>query len=238
MPIYRLGDEPIFPPASHAETGGLLAVGGDLSPERLLGAYSRGIFPWYSEGEPILWFSPDPRMVLETDQLRVDRGMRRNLRGTSFDLRLDTAFDRVVRACARARRREAGTWITSDMIDAYGHLHELGFAHSAEAWEGDELVGGVYGVGLGDYFAGESMFHLRMGASLAALIALVMQLHAWGVRLFDCQTYSAHAARFGAAQWPRRVFLGRLRSAIEAPTRRGKWRFDKNLSLWRTAGPD
>jgi leucyl/phenylalanyl-tRNA--protein transferase len=227
MPVYRLRDEPIFPPAGDAEANGLLAVGGDLSPVRLLVAYSRGIFPWYSEGEPILWFSPDPRMVLEPERLRPDRGMRRNLAKTDFEMRMDTAFEHVIRACAAARRPgEAGTWITNDMIDAYCGLHELGFAHSVEAWLDGELVGGLYGVALGKYFSGESMFHTRSGASIAALVALVMQLRAWKFAIFDCQTHSRHVERLGASRWVRRRFLKDLAAAVSAPTRRGRWSFD------------
>jgi leucyl/phenylalanyl-tRNA--protein transferase len=231
MPVYRLPPQPVFPSASEAEPSGLLAIGGDLSPERLLAAYASGIFPWYSEGEPLLWFSPEPRTVLRTNELRPDRGMRRTLGKTEFTLRLDTCFETVMRRCAeQPRGGAAGTWITRDMIRAYCLLHELGFAHSAEAWEGDELVGGVYGVSMGAYFAGESMFHTRSGASLAALTALVTQLHAWGIVLFDCQTPSAHVARLGATAWPRRQFLRELSRLVRKPTRRGRWRFDDTLT--------
>jgi leucyl/phenylalanyl-tRNA--protein transferase len=230
MPVYRLCDEPIFPPAADAEPSGLLAVGGDLSPVRLLVAYASGIFPWYSDGEPILWFSPDPRMVLEPEGLRPDRGMRRNLEGVDFELRMDSDFERVIRACAGARRPDAaGTWITPEMIRAYCELHDLGFAHSVEAWQDGELVGGVYGVALGTYFSGESMFHARAGASIAALVALVVQLRVWGFRIFDCQTYSRHVERLGARPWLRRRFLDALSVAVAEPTRRGRWSFDPRI---------
>jgi leucyl/phenylalanyl-tRNA--protein transferase len=233
MPVYRLIDEPVFPPVSHADRSGLLAVGGDLSPSRLLSAYRCGIFPWYSDGEPILWFSPDPRMVLPTDQLRLGRGTKRTLRRARYELRLDTAFDKVIRACARTPRPEqSGTWLTLDMVDAYCRLHELGFAHSAEAWEDGQLVGGVYGVSLGGYFCGESMFRTRDGASLAALVALVLQLRRWGIGLFDCQMYSRHTERLGAREWPRERFLQKLSGALDQPTRAGRWRFDADY------GPD
>ena len=232
MPVYRLPAEPLFPPASDAEPSGLLAVGGDLSTERLLAAYGEGIFPWYSEGEPLLWFSPDPRMVLLTDRLRPDRGMRRTLKKVDFELRLDGDFERVMRACAEQPRPGAqGTWITRDMIRGYCRLHELGFAHSAEAWDDGELVGGVYGVSVGAYFAGESMFHRRSGASIAALVALLLQLSAWGVTLFDCQTHSEHVARLGAEPWPRRRFIQALRRAWHEPTRRGRWSFDTTFTV-------
>lgn len=230
MPVYRLIDEPVFPAPQDADESGLLAVGGDLHAERLLRAYSLGIFPWYCEGEPILWFSPDPRMVLATDELRVSRGHRRTLRDARFELTLDRDFERVIRACATLRRASGeGTWITEDMISAYCRLHELGFAHSAEAWRGGaggELVGGVYGISIGAYFSGESMFHTTAGASLAALIALVRQLAAWRVTLFDCQLHSPHMERLGARQWSRARFLAALARAVEAPSRRGSWRFE------------
>jgi leucyl/phenylalanyl-tRNA--protein transferase len=176
MVVYRLGGEARFPDPDEAEPDGLLAVGGDLRPERLLEAYARGIFPWY-ERPPILWFSPDPRLVLRPAELHVARRLRRRLRQGRFTLRCDHAFGSVARACARVRRSgQRGTWITPEMLDAYGELHRLGFAHSCEAWEGDELVGGLYGVSLGAAFFGESMFHTRSDASKAALVALVWQL--------------------------------------------------------------
>jgi leucyl/phenylalanyl-tRNA--protein transferase len=232
MAVYRLREEPVFPPACEAEPNGLLAVGGDLTPVRLLVAYSRGIFPWYSEGDPILWFSPDPRMILVPEELRPDRGMRRNLDKAEFELRLDFDFERVIHACAKAPRAGAdGTWITTNMMKAYCRLHELGFAHSVEAWDGQELVGGAYGVAIGSYFAGESMFYRRTGASVAALVGLIVQLGAWGFRLFDCQTYSHHVERLGARPWPRRRFLHALRRAVSEPTRRGTWTFDSELAL-------
>lgn len=233
MPVYLLDRTDTFPPAGHAEASGLLAVGGDLRPSRLLRAYSEGIFPWYSQGEPILWFSPDPRTVIETDRVRIGRGMRRTLaKGSHLHLTLDTAFSRVIRACARVRRAgQSGTWITTDMIDAYEALHEAGYAHSVEAWAGDRLVGGVYGVSLGGYFAGESMFHLVSGASLAALVALLGRLSAWQIRLFDCQMHTPHVGRLGAQPWPRALFLARLGEALAQPTRQGRWSFDRTSAL-------
>jgi leucyl/phenylalanyl-tRNA--protein transferase len=233
MPVYLLDRTDTFPPATEAEASGLLAVGGDLRPSRLLRAYSEGIFPWYSEGEPILWFSPDPRTVIETDRVRIGRGMRRTLAGAgNLELTMDTAFPRVIRACARVRRSgQSGTWITADMIEAYERLHVAGYAHSVEAWAGDRLVGGLYGISLGGYFAGESMFHLVSGASLRALVALLRQLTAWDVLLFDCQMHTPHVGRLGAQAWPRRVFLRRLREALERPTRQGLWSFDVDVAL-------
>ena len=227
MPVYRLANTPAFPPASHAEPSGLLAIEGDLSAERLLAAYRNGIFPWYNEGEPILWFSPDPRMVLLTDELRIPRGVRRNLASQPFELRLDTSFERVIRACSRVPRNgQEGTWITEDMVEAYVRLHELGYAHSAEAWLGDELVGGAYGVSIGATFSGESMFHDVTGASQAAVVGLIGQLDRWGVRLVDCQTHTPHFERLGGTEWPRDRFLAELSLALEKPTLRGKWVLD------------
>jgi leucyl/phenylalanyl-tRNA--protein transferase len=204
-----------------------------LRPSRLLRAYSEGIFPWYSQGEPILWFSPDPRTVIETDRVRIGRGMRRTLAGAgNLELTMDTAFPRVIRACARVRRSgQSGTWITADMIEAYERLHVAGYAHSVEAWAGDRLVGGLYGLSLGGYFAGESMFHLVSGASLRALVALLRQLTAWDIHLFDCQMHTPHVGRLGAQAWPRRVFLRRLGEALERPTRQGRWSFDIDAAL-------
>jgi len=233
MPVYLLDRTDTFPPASEAEASGLLAVGGDLRPSRLLRAYSEGIFPWYSQGEPILWFSPDPRAVIDTARVRVGRGMRRTLTSTTgLDLTMDVAFSAVIRACAHVTRTgQCGTWITTEMIEAYERLHESGYAHSVEAWAGDRLVGGVYGVSIGGYFAGESMFHLVSGASLLALVALLRQLQTWGVELFDCQMHTPHVGRLGADLLPRTTFLRRLGVALAMPARSGRWSFDPDLSL-------
>jgi leucyl/phenylalanyl-tRNA--protein transferase len=231
MPVYRLGSELAFPPPEDAEPGGLLAVGGDLEPGRLLLAYALGIFPWYEEGVPILWHSPDPRMVLRPAELHVSRRLARRARHAPFRLTLDAAFPAVIRACAGAPRRgQRGTWITRDMIDAYVRLHELGFAHSAEAWEGEALVGGVYGVSLGRCFFGESMFTQRPDASKLAFVALVRQLERWGCDLLDCQVRTEHLARFGAREWPRARFLEALEAGRKAETRRGRWRIDADLA--------
>jgi leucyl/phenylalanyl-tRNA--protein transferase len=227
MPVYRLGRQLAFPPPDHAEESGLLAVGGDLRPERLLLAYSLGIFPWYHEGIPILWYSPDPRNVLEPDGLVVSRSLRKAIRRAPYRVTLDTAFGEVIRACARVPRPgQDGTWITSDMIRAYDRLHELGYAHSVEAWRDDELVGGLYGVSLGAAFFGESMFARADDASKIAFVALVEQLARWGVELIDCQVHTEHLERFGAVEWPRERFLAALAAALEKPTRGGPWRFD------------
>jgi leucyl/phenylalanyl-tRNA--protein transferase len=233
VPVYLLDDSRRFPPPARAEPSGLLAIGGDLSPERLLAGYAGGIFPWYSEDEPILWFSPDPRAVIVPSRLRTSRGVRRTLSSASaLTLTMDTAFAEVIRACAAIDRPgQDGTWITADMIEAYARLHELGFAHSVEAWEGERLVGGVYGVSLGSYFAAESMFRLKTGASMRALVALLRQLAAWDFELLDCQMFTPHVGRLGAELWPRRDFLTALERAVAVPTRRGRWRFDGDTAL-------
>lgn len=227
MPVYRLSDAIVFPPPEGADPSGLVAVGGDLSTERLLAAYRSGIFPWPLVERPLLWFSPDPRMVLRPHEIVVSRSLRKTLRRGVYEVRLDTAFERVVRRCAEIPRRgEAGTWITSDMAEAYTRLHELGFAHSAEAWEDGALVGGLYGVSLGASFFGESMFADRPDASKVAFAVLVRQLDAWGFDLVDCQVHTEHLARFGAREWSRKRFLAALRRSLETPTRRGPWKLD------------
>ncbi len=227
MPVYLLGDEILFPPAEEAENG-LLAVGGDLSPERLLAAYSHGIFPWYSEGEPILWHSPDPRFVLKPGWFRVPKRFERTRRvKTELRLTMDKAFDDVIDACSRAPRPgQPGTWITTEMKTAYAEIHRLGFAHSIEAWSEGELAGGLYGVSLGGAFFGESMFARRSDASKIAFVALVEQLVKWKIDLIDCQVRTAHLARFGARSLSRSRYLEELRRALRKPTRRGRWRFD------------
>jgi len=225
--VHRLTRALRFPAPEEAEPSGLLAVGGDLGSERLLLAYSMGIFPWYADGLPILWHSPDPRMVLLPAELRISRSLRRALRDGRFEVRLDGAFEAVVRGCARAPRfGQRGTWITDEMIEAYGRLFELGYAHSAEAWSGGELVGGLYGVSLGGCFFGESMFATRADASKVAFAALVAQLERWEFDLIDCQVYTEHLARFGATEWPRARFLSALEKSLAKPTRRGRWRLD------------
>lgn len=229
MPVYALGAEPQFPPPEEAEPGGLLAVGGDLSAERLVEAYSRGIFPWYDE-PPILWFSPDPRGVLPMDALHVPRRLERTVRQGRFELRIDSAFGAVIRACAATRRAgQRGTWITGEMIEAYEQLHEMGLAHSAECWRDGLLVGGVYGLSLGSAFFGESMFQHERDASKVALVALHRQLAGWDFSLFDTQLPSEHLASLGGASWPRRRYLAALEHALAHPTRRGRWNRDPGV---------
>ncbi|MBF0628012.1 MAG: leucyl/phenylalanyl-tRNA--protein transferase [Magnetococcales bacterium] len=232
MPIFRLPHEPVFPDPVLAEPEGLLAVGGDLSPERLLAAYSEGIFPWYSKGEPILWWSPDPRLVLEPAQLHISHSLRKRLRRGTYAVTFDCAFPHVIRACAQARDASSGTWITHDMERAFIRLHRMGLAHSAESWMLDadgqtpQLVGGVYGLSLGAIFFGESMFATQPDASKVAFVTLVDKLVTLGCELIDCQVASDHLLRFGAREISREHFLARLRHAQRQPNAPGSWRYD------------
>ncbi len=224
MPVYRLDERLRFPPVEHAQEG-LLAVGGDLSPRRLLLAYSQGIFPWYEEGQPILWHAPDPRMLLLPEDLRVSRSLRRTLRRRPFRVTCDTAFEQVVEGCASAPRPgQQGTWIPAEMKHRYTMLHRMGVAHSVEAWSGEDLAGGLYGVSLGAVFFGESMFSRRPNASKVAFVHLVSQLRAWSFELIDCQVYTEYLARFGAIEWPRARFSAVLEATLTLPTRPGPWR--------------
>jgi leucyl/phenylalanyl-tRNA---protein transferase len=226
MPIYRLDERLLFPPPSEAEDG-LLAVGGDLTPDRLVLAYSQGIFPWYEQGQPILWHSPDPRMVLQASQLHVPRSLAKVMRRGDYAFTLDTAFADVIDACAAAHRPgQRTTWITPGMRKAYLELHRRGVAHSVEAWSDGRLAGGLYGVSLGGAFFGESMFARAADASKAAFARLVAQLVRWEIELVDCQVYTDHLARFGAEEWTRRRYLRTLAKALKAPTIPGPWRFE------------
>jgi len=216
--VFLLGQDPeTFPPPERADRSGLLAIGGDLTPARLLAGYRRGIFPWYSEGQPILWHSPDPRFVLLPDQLHVPRSLDRTLRRRTYEIRADTAFSEVLRACSEAPRPgQDGTWITPEMHRAYLTLHRLGHAHSVEAWKDGMLVGGLYGVALGRVFFGESMFATSPDASKAAFATVARALFDAGCLLIDCQVETEHLARFGAADIPRRRFLQLLRPAVSS----------------------
>jgi leucyl/phenylalanyl-tRNA--protein transferase len=226
MPVFRLDDRLVFPPVHLAEDG-LLALGGDLRPERLLLGYTQGIFPWYAENLPILWHSPDPRMVMTTGDLIVQKSLRKAMKKRPYELKMDTAFVRVLEGCASVPRPgQTGTWLIPEMMDAYSKLHELGFAHSIEAWEGDALVGGLYGVSLGGAFFGESMFAKAPDASKIAFVATVRQLDAWDVKLIDCQVHTDHLERFGAYEISRADYLERLHVALDHPTKRGKWKLE------------
>jgi len=229
--IPWLGAHDRFPPVQRALTrpNGLLAAGADLSVPRLLEAYASGIFPWYSEGQPVLWWSPDPRMVLVPSEAKLTRSLRKRLKKRDFEIRSDTAFEAVIRACAAPRPDQEGTWITADMIAAYTALHRAGRAHSVETWIGGELAGGLYGVALGRMFYGESMFTRRPDASKIALAALARQLERWGYGMIDCQMTSAHLARFGAREIPRAEFMRKLATLVNYPETARKWRFDDDL---------
>jgi leucyl/phenylalanyl-tRNA--protein transferase len=227
MPIFRLVDEPIFPPPDYADPSGLLAVGGDLTKERLLEAYRLGIFPWYSDDQPILWWSPDPRLVLDLKDFGISRSLRKTLKKGVFQVTFDHAFEQVIQACAVVpRAAQNGTWITEEMQEAYINLHGLGYAHSVESWFGGKLAGGLYGVSLGKAFFGESMFHLKTDASKVALATLVEKLKSWDFHFIDSQMTTEHMVRLGAKELPRRIFLKRLQSALRHPTRRGRWHID------------
>jgi leucyl/phenylalanyl-tRNA--protein transferase len=194
----------------------------------LLEAYRHGIFPWYNDDQPILWWSPDPRTVLFPAKLHISRSLKRSLRPGIFSVTLDTKFREVMLGCAEPRPQypDGGTWITAEMLEAYTHLHELGYAHSVETWQEGELVGGLYGVALGGAFFAESMFIRTSDASKVALVSLVRQLQAWGFRLMDCQQSSPHVTALGAEAIPRRDFLDHLTASLELPDRLGRWRFD------------
>jgi len=224
MPIFALSEDMIFPPPRLASPEGLLAVGGDLRPERLLLAYRSGIFPWYSDDEPILWWSPDPRLVLYPSEFHLSQSFLKTIRRGEFAVSMDQAFERVIRGCARVRRATGeGTWIVPEMIEAYCGLHDAGFAHSVEAWQGDRLMGGLYGVSVGSCFFGESMFSRVSNASKVALAALVAYLKAEGFGLIDCQVTSGHLQRMGAREIPRSLFLEELKEHLQAPDRTGTW---------------
>jgi len=228
--IPWLSDDDDFPPVERARRrpNGLLAAGGDLSPQRVLAAYRRGIFPWYSAGEPILWWSPDPRTVLFPAEIRIGRSLRKTLRKAPFRVAVDTAFEQVLHGCAQPRPEQAGTWITADMQRAYCQLHALGLAHSVESWAADgqrrgELVGGLYGVALGRVFFGESMFARASDASKVAFVHLVGQLTAWGFGLIDCQMRTPLLAAFGARDIPRAQFTRRVAELVNYPDVPGPW---------------
>ena len=224
MPIFQLSENASFPPPLFSEGDGLLAVGGDLSPKRLLKAYYMGIFPWYSDPDPILWWSPDPRLVLFPPELKVTRRLRRTIRSKTFAITMDTAFEQVIKSCAGIpRKHEQGTWITPEMVTAYCRLHTRGFAHSVEAWRDGKLVGGVYGVAIGRCFFGESMFSRQSNASKVAFVTLVEYLHDRDFRLIDCQVKTRHLQNFGAREIPRTEFLKILKKEREKPSLRGKW---------------
>ena len=221
-------NNPLFPNVEQAltEPDGLLAVGGDLSPERLLEAYRRGIFPWYSEDQPVLWWSPNPRSVLFPEKLKISRSLNKVIKKQRFTVTLDTAFRDVITLCSQPRKDDAGTWITPDMIEAYCTLFEQGHAHSVESWHEGELVGGLYGIAIGKVFFGESMFSKKTDASKVAFVKLVQQLNTWGFELIDCQIRSEHLDSLGAENIPRRRFIDLLNQLCISSSKDSPWKFD------------
>lgn len=220
-----------FPPVENAlrEPNGLLAVGGDLSPQRLLEAYSKGIFPWFNADEPILWWSPNPRMVLFPEEIKISRSLRKTLKKDHYQIRTDGSFTQVMHACASSRKGQVGTWIHPEMIAAYTALHDMGLAHCVETWMGGELVGGLYGVALGQVFFGESMFSRVPDASKIALVHLAKQLQRWKFGLIDCQVKTDHLTSLGAREIPRSEFSQQLDRLIADTKPGNKWSFDPVL---------
>lgn len=239
--LHWLSDSSLeFPPIEQAldEPPGLLAIGGDLRPARLLRAYAEGIFPWFEPGSPILWWSPDPRMILRPRSVHVSRSLRRLLRRGEYRISLDRAFGEVIELCASLRRQREGTWITREMQRAYQRLHQQGDAHSIEVWMDGELAGGLYGVAMGPLFFGESMFSRRANASKIALVALCRQLEQWGFRLIDCQMPTGHLARMGGEIISRRAFQRILLEHRDEPGHEGPWHFDAGLLCAGAPRPD
>jgi leucyl/phenylalanyl-tRNA--protein transferase len=224
MPVYLLPEEPLFPPPSEAESDGLIAVGGDLSPQRLLNAYAEGIFPWFRDEDDIFWYSPDPRMVLIPHELRISPSLQRVIRSGRFEISMDTAFEDVIKACASAPREgQDGTWIDTGFIAAYTALHELGFAHSIEAYLDGELAGGLYGLSIGKAFFGESMFHKASNASKVAFYHLVEKVKTWQFHFIDCQVETELLKCLGAKPMPRKEYLERLKISVSFPSHKGNW---------------
>lgn len=223
MAIHYLGKEPVFPHPENSNPDGILAVGGDLSPERLIEAYTHGIFPWYSSDTPIIWWSPDPRFVIYPDEVQVSKSMRQVMKRGIFEIRFDTSFRDVITECGGRRKNEDGTWITPEMIEAYVNLHRLGFAHSVEAWRGGKLAGGLYGVSLGGMFFGESMFSRESNASKAALVVLAANLVRLGFDLIDSQVYTPHVESLGGIHMDRGCFLDIVSESVKRETIAGNW---------------
>ena len=224
MPVFKLTEKIVFPDPELADESGLLAVGGDLTPERLILAYANGIFPWYSKGEPILWWSPNPRMILLPQNIKISKSLDQTIRLNKYTTTFDNAFEEVIKSCKTAPRPgQTGTWITAEMQEAYIALHKLGFAHSVETWQNEELVGGLYGVSLGKAFFGESMFFKSRDASKVALVNLASFLQKHNFKFIDSQVETDHLKSMGAISISRPEFLELLKEAILLPTKRGKW---------------
>jgi len=222
LPVLLNNEDISFPDPRHSDEQGLLAIGGDLSPQRLLKAYSLGIFPWFETSSPILWWSPDPRLILLPKRFRVSRSLKKTLK-KQFIFQIDTSFEQVIHACATSNDREENTWITQDMINAYIDLHNLGYAHSFEVWLDNKLVGGLYGISLGKAFFGESMFHHVRDASKAALCFLCSVMADWHFDFIDCQLPTEHLQQLGAEKLSRKQFLNMLENTLKHPTKQGKW---------------
>lgn len=234
MPVFALDDTHGFPDPRHANPDGLLAIGGDLHPKRLINAYATGIFPWYDQNSPILWWSPDPRLVLFPDHFRATRSLRQSVRTSGFQFTADGAFSQVIQECSDVpRNRETGTWITPEMIQAYDALHIMGLAHSIEVWKEGTLVGGLYGVSLGRAFFGESMFFKHRDASKAALWMLCQFLASLSFHFIDAQVHTEHLMRMGAIEIPRKSFLVKLDQALQYPSLQFNWAdsFEEFLQL-------
>ncbi len=227
MPVFQLPDEILFPHPELAEENGLLAIGGDLSPERLVAAYKAGIFPWYSQNDPILWWFTSPRLVIYPGEFRIPKRLARYIRKPLYQITMDTAFQQVISACANVRRnKEGGTWITKEMQEAYCRLHHLGYAHSVECWHNDQLAGGLYGVALGRVFFGESMFTHFSNSSKIALVSLVTHLRSKDFRLIDCQMSTDHLVQLGAREISGKKFRKHLESFISTTSPDGVWHND------------
>lgn len=230
MPVFLLSDKISFPSPHYARKDGLLAIGGDLSQERLLLAYQKGIFPWYSNDEPVLWWSPDPRLVLYPDEMIVSKSLKKTIRKNHFQITVDRAFFRVIKACAEIRlEKKQPTWIVPEMIHAYCRLHESGVAHSVEAWHHRKLVGGLYGLALGKCFSGESMFTRVTDASKTAFVYLVFFLKMMHFQIIDCQVKTSHLMKFGAREIPRRIFLQQLEKAMDVEQPFCEWTLNADL---------
>ena len=235
--ITWLGPKTSFPPNDQAltEPNGLLAAGGDLSPQRLLDAYRRGIFPWFNPGEPILWWTPDPRMVLFPEEFKISRSLAKKLKAGRYTVKTDSQFSKVMQTCAAPRKERSGTWLSDLMIEAYERLHVMGYAHSVETWIDGRLAGGLYGVAQGQVFFGESMFSRTTDASKIALAHLVKQLTIWGYALIDCQMSTPHLASLGAREIPRHDFVELVDQLVHLPGKNSSWKFEHDLFGWPSA---
>lgn len=232
MPIFRLSERLDFPPAWLARSDGLLCIGGDLTAERILFAYENGIFPWFSENEPILWWSPDPRLVLFPQSLRISKSLRKKIKKDSFSLTIDKAFEETIVSCSKPRKNEcSSTWLVEEMIDAYIHLHQLGYAHSIETWKNNRLVGGLYGICLGGIFFGESMFSFEDDASKIALAALAYHLKQHRFDLIDCQVTTNHLLSMGAIEIPRNEYLDIIKKSVTRKDVADVWNATLHFSL-------